>query len=82
LKGVELIYTQLFQTLEEKGLKHIECCNEKFDPYKHEALLTEESNKKENTVLQELQKGYTFNDKVIRHAKVKVSKKKSGGKQK
>ncbi len=78
LKGVELIYAQLFQLLEERGLKIIEAKGEKFDPYKHEALLTEKSNKKENLVLEELQRGYMLHDKVIRHAKVKVSKK--GGK--
>lgn len=73
-KGVELIFAQLFQQLEEKGLKPIKSKGEAFDPYKHEALLTEESKEKPNTVLEELQKGYTFNDKVIRHTKVKVSK--------
>jgi len=74
IKGVELIYSQLFQILEEKGLKSIKAVGEKFDPYKHEALLIEKSNK-ENIVLEELQKGYTLNDRVIRHTKVKVSKK-------
>jgi len=73
-KGVELIYAQLFSLLEDKGLKVIKAKGEKFDPYKHEAMLTEESKKKPNTVLEELQKGYTLNEKVIRHTKVKVSK--------
>ncbi|MBU0471542.1 MAG: nucleotide exchange factor GrpE [Nanoarchaeota archaeon] len=78
-KGIELIYAQLYQMLEDKGLKIIQCEGCKFDPYKHEALLTEESDKEENIVLEELQKGYMYNDKVIRHTKVKVSKKKTNG---
>jgi molecular chaperone GrpE len=72
-KGVELIYSQLFQTLEDMGLKKIET-NNKFDPYKHEVLLTEESDKEDNTILEELQKGYQIEDMIIRHSKVKVAK--------
>ena len=49
LKGVELIYAQLFQSLEERGLSMIKANGDIFDPYKHEALLTETSKKKENT---------------------------------
>ncbi|MBU1201302.1 MAG: nucleotide exchange factor GrpE [Nanoarchaeota archaeon] len=75
-KGVELIYSQLFQMLEDCGLKPIKCEGEKFNPYMHEALLSEKTDQEENTVLEELQKGYKLHDKVIRHAKVKVSKKK------
>ncbi|MFH1590071.1 MAG: nucleotide exchange factor GrpE [archaeon] len=77
LKGVELIYAQLFQTLEERGLKVIDSKGKEFDPFLHEALLTETSKEKENTVLEDLQKGYTLNNKLIRHSKVKVAK---GGK--
>jgi molecular chaperone GrpE len=74
VKGMELIYSQLHSTLEDTGLKHIECLNKPFDPEQHEALLTEESEKKPNTIIEELQKGYTLNDKVLRQSKVKVSK--------
>ena len=75
-KGIEIIYSQLIDTLHSQGLKHIECVGKKFDPYYHEVLLTEESNEPENKILEELQKGYMLNDKVIRHSKVKISKKK------
>lgn len=75
-KGMELIYSHLIEALHSQGLKHIECVGKKFDPYYHEALLTEESDKEENTILEEMQKGYLLNDKVIRHSKVKVAKKK------
>jgi molecular chaperone GrpE len=48
---------------------------EKFNPYNHEVLMSEHSDKEEDIVLEELQKGYMLNDKVIRHSKVKISKK-------
>ena len=51
----------------------IEALGKKFDPYSHEALMQEKSDK-EDIVLEELQTGYKFKDKVIRHTKVKVSK--------
>jgi molecular chaperone GrpE len=73
-KGMELIYAQLLQMLEDKGLQPIIAVNKQFDPYLHEALLTEKSKKEPNTVLEELQKGYMIKDKVLRHSKVKVSK--------
>ncbi len=76
LKGVELIFSQLYSTLESEGLRPIEALGKKFDPYKHEVLMQETSDKEEDIVLEELQKGYMLNDKVLRHTKVKVSKKK------
>ncbi len=76
-KGVELIYSQLFQTLEDMGLRPIES-NGKFDPYKHEVLLTEKSDKDDGAILEELQKGYILEDTVIRHSKVKIAKKIKG----
>ena len=79
VKGTELIYAQLFETLEEQGLRPIKAEGKKFDPYKHEALLTAESDKEPNTVLEELQRGYMLNEKILRPAKVKVSKPKSQG---
>lgn len=74
-KGVELIFAQLYQTLEQEGLKKIESLSRKFDPYRHEVLLNEKSDKEDDTVLEELQKGYMLHDHVIRTAKVKVSSK-------
>ena len=74
IKGIELIYAQLVSELEKKGLEKIESLGQKFDPYKHEALMQEESKEKEGTILEELQKGYQLNNLIIRTAKVKVSK--------
>lgn len=75
IKGVEMIFSQLFQTLEDLGLKKIDS-NCRFDPYKHEVLLTQESDKEDGHILEELQKGYLFKDLIIRHSKVKIAKKK------
>ncbi|MEM4397831.1 MAG: nucleotide exchange factor GrpE [Candidatus Woesearchaeota archaeon] len=76
-KGIEMVYAQLLDVLEHEGLKKIDA-NGKFDPYKHEVLLKSESDKEEDEILQELQKGYMLKDKVLRHTKVKIS---SGKKQ-
>lgn len=73
-KGVEMIFNKLSKVLESKGLKKIDTLNKKFDPYYHEALLKENSEMEEGYILEEIQKGYMLNDKVLRHSKVKVSK--------
>jgi len=75
VKAVEMIYSELYTILEDEGLKKIEALNKKFDPYVHEALLAEKKKGKEpNIVIEELQKGYKLNDKILRNSKVKVSK--------
>jgi molecular chaperone GrpE len=72
-KGIEMIYSQLTETLEQEGLQKIEASG-KFNPELHEALLAEKSKEEKNTIIQELQKGYTVSGRVIRHTKVKISK--------
>ncbi len=69
-KGVEMIYSQLIEILDEEGLEQIKA--DKYDPNLHEVVLVEEGEKTEIT--QVLQKGYMYNGKVLRHAKVKISK--------
>lgn len=71
-KGIEMVYAQLYDILEHEGLKKIDC-NGKFDPYKHEVLMKVDSDKEEDEIIQELQKGYMLKDKVIRNSKVKIS---------
>ena len=74
-KGLEMIYANLKSVLEKHGLKPIKAVGEKFDPFLHEAILQEvDDDHEEDTVLEEIQRGYTLNMKVIRYAKVKVSK--------
>ena len=73
-KSIELTYAQLMETLQGHGVQRIDAKDKAFDPRLHEALITKESDKKPHTVLEVLQEGYTINDKVLRTAKVAVSK--------
>jgi len=73
-KGIEIILCNLMALLEKSGLKRIEAVGKKFDPYYHEALLSEPSEREDGTVLEELKKGYMLNAKVIRHSKVKIAR--------
>ncbi len=76
LKGVEMILAHLYELLKDNGIKPIEALGKTFDPNFHEALMqVEDKEMPEHTVLEELQKGYLLNDRVIRTSKVKVSKK-------
>ena len=74
--GIVLIARKMAAILEAEGLKPIGALNKPFDPNVHEAVIHEESDKEDGTVIAELQKGYTLNDRVIRPTMVKVAKKK------
>ncbi|TRZ49210.1 nucleotide exchange factor GrpE [bacterium] len=74
LKGVEMILAHLYELLKGYGVRPIEAKGLIFDPNYHEALMQVENKEiAENTVVEELQKGYLLNDRVVRTAKVKVS---------
>lgn len=74
-RGVEMIYNQFMGVLVEEGLKEIEVLGKPFDPSLHEAVLTVVSWEHEpETIVQELEPGYMFGERVIRPAKVKVTK--------
>lgn len=75
-KGIEMIYAELFSVLENAGLKKIDAEGKMFDPYLHEALMQQEVDGEEGIVIEEFQKGYMLDGNVIRHSKVKISKKK------
>lgn len=76
LKGLELIYLDLLEALGQEGLKPIKAACEKFDPYKHEVTMTViDDDLPEDTVVEELEKGYMLGTKVLRTSKVAVSKK-------
>ncbi len=76
LKGVEMILAHLYEMLKEYGVKPIEAEGKIFDPHLHEAMMQVENKEiPEHTVVEEMQKGYMLNDRVIRTSKVKVSKK-------
>jgi len=74
LSGFKMIYSNLKNILDEMEIKEIECIGKPFDSMNMEAVLTDhDETKEENIVLDCLQKGYTYKDKVIRPAMVKVN---------
>ncbi len=73
-RGIELIYQKLIRSLEKRGVKSFETVGKEFDVAYHDALLQlPREGVPPHTVLEEVEKGYTLHDKVIRHAKVVVS---------
>jgi molecular chaperone GrpE len=73
-KGMLAIYKQLLHGLDELGVKEIEAEGKKFDPNFHNAVMhVDDADKGEQEVVEVLQKGYTYHDKVVRYAMVKVA---------
>ncbi len=73
-KGIQLIYDKLMKILSEQGVKKIDAVGKPFSVEFHEALMQRKSEDvKPHTVLDEIEKGYFYKDKVIRHSKVIVS---------
>ena len=71
--GMNRIYRQLMTELVNIGVKSIEAVGQEFDPNLHNAVMQVESEEYESgTVAQELQKGYTYRDSVVRHSMVAV----------
>ena len=74
LRGFDLVYKQLLDTLGRFGLKAIEAKGQPFDPNLHQAVSTVPTNDvEENTVVDEMRRGYTLNGKLLRPAMVSVS---------
>ncbi len=74
LEGIELIVVKLDKTLEEQGIVPFDSVGQDFDADLHEALMSEKSDNGDNVILKEFEKGYKYDDKILRHAKVVVSK--------
>lgn len=75
IEGVRLTLQQLLQTLNKFGLSSFQSVGKPFDPAMHEAMLVVETDKQEpNQVVEEFQKGYFLNDRLLRAATVSVSK--------
>ncbi len=74
-EGLKRIYDKLMSTLGKHGLKPIQAKGKPFDHYYHEAIISQHSDEKEGTVIEELQRGFMINSRVIRHSNVKVAKK-------
>ena len=72
--GVELTLKLLASVFEKFNICEINALGEKFDPHRHQAITTVESEGEPNTVISVMQKGYTLNDRVIRPALVVVGK--------
>jgi molecular chaperone GrpE len=73
-QGLKLIYDKFMKVLDDQGVKKMESVGEPFNVDYHEALLQRPDDSVEpHTVLEEIEKGYMYKDKVIRHAKVIVS---------
>lgn len=73
-KGLKLLYKQFGEALAKAGVEEIEAQGQTFDPQLHNAVMHEESEEVgENTVTMVLQKGYKRQNKVLRHAMVKVA---------
>jgi molecular chaperone GrpE len=78
-QGVEMVFKQFRDVLEKFGIKPFKAEGELFDPALHDAMMQVETNEvPENTVVQVFQDGYLYHEKVLRHAKVGVSKRPSG----
>ncbi|WP_276132493.1 nucleotide exchange factor GrpE [Polluticoccus soli] len=75
-EGVMLVFNKLRSTLQHRGLKAMESKNEAFNPDMHEAIteIPVPSDDMKGKVIDEVEKGYYLNDKLIRHAKVVVGK--------
>lgn len=74
LKGFHMIYTSIINILNENEVKEINAQDQEFDPVYHQAVLTEKvEGLQEGIVIDVLQKGYTYKDRVLRPAMVKVS---------
>ncbi|WP_271852470.1 nucleotide exchange factor GrpE [Planococcus maritimus] len=74
LKGLEMVKKSLADAVTSEGLEEIKAVGEPFDPHFHQAVMQEsDAGSEPGTVLQELQKGYTLNGRVLRPAMVKVN---------
>ncbi len=75
VKGIQIIYDQMLDILKSHGVEQIKAPGENFDPALHEAMMQKtEPEKEDNIVLEEFQKGYKLNGRVIRPSKVIVNK--------
>jgi len=74
--GFTLIYNKLKANLEQKGLKAMQCIGEEFDADLHEAIteIPAPSENLQGKIIDEIEKGYYLNDKIIRYAKVVIGR--------
>jgi molecular chaperone GrpE len=75
--GIELIEKELINSFDKNGIKSFESVGKKFDPNFHQALNEVESEQEDGMVINEIQKGYMLNERLLRPALVSISKKKT-----
>jgi molecular chaperone GrpE len=75
--GIELIEKELINSFDKNGIKSFESVGKRFDPNFHQALNEVESEQEDGMVINEIQKGYMLNDRLLRPALVSISKKKT-----
>lgn len=74
LQGMDMVYRQLVQALQNEGIEAIQAEGQPFDPHLHQAVMqVEDDNYESNVVIEEFQKGYKLKDRIIRPAMVKVN---------
>ena len=74
-KGIKIIYDQMLDILKSHGIEQMKTLGQSFNPAMHEAMMRKsESDKEDNIILEEFQKGYKLNERVIRPSKVVVNK--------
>ena len=74
IEGLKIIINKLYKILGDHKIEKFESINQMFDPEFHDALLMQKSKKEKNTIIEEYEKGYKYDGKVIKHSKVIVSK--------
>lgn len=79
-EGIRLVYNKLMKSLEDQGIKKIDAIGQPFDVHHHEAVMQMQNDSvPAHTVLEEVQSGYIYKDRVIRHSKVIVSDESNSG---
>ena len=74
VEGMDKIYKQFLKVLDDAGVKPIEAVGVEFNPDYHNAVMhIEDDSYGENIIVEELQKGYTYRESVVRHSMVKVA---------
>jgi molecular chaperone GrpE len=72
-RGVEMVHANLQKTLDRIGVRRMETVGKPFDVNLHEAIMRQPSDAPEDTIVTDVEAGYTYHDKVLRHAKVIIS---------
>ena len=72
--GISMVEAKFTKILSSYKVEKFDSIGQDFDPDFHEAIMSQDSKKKENIILEEFEKGYKIDDKIIRHSKVIVSK--------